>query len=489
MPESLPVAPLKLLEKSQDMALVQSSPSLPSIPPRDIPDKRYSGRDVDRLGPGDYDQDVQSLLRYDPRSTDFHTSSSERQLHPPICAYENTQPHPEFPAPNAYNITGELKKGVTSAFVEGMDRPCLKKDPDHWAPGPGAYELPCMTEDGPKEDDDQLAEASMRSATDRKGWYRPAITQPFSDSSHFAVPGPGYYPKPSSTFKGGASRRVRSTKDVTHRKTFHAVHQPQQLIALRESDAHRITAFSSTELKSCQKADKETGPAPCHYSNDDQLGRSMANNLKQKAPVGRKGVFGSIADRFYGFCITHESTHEHDGSKYGGSDPGAYHLKQTYAGGTCHSCFKPGEKSSMYKSASSPDFYDAKEPNYRSKFRRAKTEHLSFGSSANRWSENEVFVGQPFRPLPGPGEYDPRLGVQLKVRGAARSSQDRGMTRTKPSQGTGCVGPGQYDVRGSMMVKTFNVSEFHGNAILENSTPWVGGSGGGVVGTKARLGR
>merc|ERR1711988_772922 len=129
--------------------------------------------------------------------------------------------------------------------------------------------------------------------------------------------------------------------------------------------------------------------------------------------------------------------------------------------------------------------------NYRSPFRRPKNDHLSFGSSASRWNPNETFVGQKFAANPGPGEYDPALAVG-NIPGGAKTTTQRGAGEVK-HQG---LGPGVYNVHGSTMHRmTYNVSgpehARKAQGVLRDAEPpnIDGGSGGGIAGTRSRLGQ
>merc|ERR1719478_349906 len=133
---------------------------------------------------------------------------------------------------------------------------------------------------------------------------------------------------------------------------------------------------------------------------EESMGQSIMSNLREPAKIGKKGVFGSQSDRFHGFPLDppvlvcpgpgeHQNLERRDGF---------YSLKGQ---GTIN-CFKSGQdripRDPAHKDSASkpsPGSYEAFDKvNYRSKFRRAKSDHLSFGSSASRWAPNETAPGQ-----------------------------------------------------------------------------------------------
>lgn len=142
-----------------------------------------------------------------------------------------------------------------------------------------------------------------------------------------------------------------------------------------------------------------------------------------------------------------------------------------------------------------PGTYEAFDKvNYRNKFRRAKNEHLSFGSGGSRWNPNEVFVGQKHSLHPGPGEYSPRLTVSNVALGNIGSTS-RDLSAL-PQTGVS-PGPGQYDTHGTTMhLMSYNTS---GPEAARRAQGYYqstmeplnigGGAGGGISGTRSRLGQ
>jgi hypothetical protein len=93
--------------------------------------------------------------------------------------------------------------------------------------------------------------------------------------------------------------------------------------------------------------------------------------------------------------------------------------------------------------------------NYRSPFRHPRTEHLSFTSGKSRFDDKEIFHGQKYNFNPGPGDYE-TLKRSKSLPGAAS-------TRSRRLHEASCgtrkdVGPGTYNIEGTMLKKTFNVT-------------------------------
>jgi len=127
-------------------------------------------------------------------------------------------------------------------------------------------------------------------------------------------------------------------------------------------------------------------------------------------------------------------------------------------------------------------------PDYRSKLRRFKTEHLSFGSGKDRWNPKEVFIGQTYHLAPGPGEYEPKLHGAKAM--SIMSTEDRNLDPKQVKDG-----PETYLKHGTFIKKTYNVlspeeaeqrAKDRAAGLIDVST-LVGGAGGGAAGTRARL--
>jgi len=282
---------------------------------------------------------------------------------------------------------------------------------------------------------------------------------------------------------------------------------------------------------------------PGTYSHPTPLVTKVAN----QAPVGRRGIFGTSAERIKAHPEKHSEgfpLHARDGT-YG--DPGSYRQRKALCkkgkwGSSLVSKSKRfaseapvGDPIIDWHPTPSPDSYDPTHvPSYRSPFRKGRTAHLSFGSSKDRFGASDHFAGQPCKPLPGPGQYTPGYGFRdTHIGGAPSSTEHRKLQpglehggadservigpsqghrrhQSIPGRGRGSpdiAGPGSYQVRGSLVRRTFNnsaqdhakrtihhpssdsqdpVQELSQTLSVSSSASWTGGAGGGQAATKAR---
>lgn len=523
------------------------SQTAPTVPPlRDPADAHYTGRGHDRPFGGDYSQDahtaMHSVLQHSASAPDFHASSTES--------------HPFFPKRNAIenthgcylNATGpgwydtRLKRGrSTSVAFQSLDpqlgtsQPFLSKSCSaELTPGPGSYpeqgldghfsregfagqqlrqllegsgEKPASAEAPP------LAFSGNRSKSDRNGWWRPAITQPFTDPDCFKVPGPGHYAAGASIFNTSSSRRARTHVDGS-RKKYLAVHTPQHLMALRDTDAGMLSGFNSNLSRPCMVADKAKPVAdPCTYDRNDSLGQSISAKLREPAKLGKKGAFGSQADgqRFPSFGSGKKpSIGPAAGDKprppIGGADPDAAKSVEGSGGAFRSKVPQMAPDLSVDQEAKpGPGSYEEHEPitasaiggsgqsapsstmrTSNNKFRKPRTEHLCFGSSGGRFA-----IGAP-KQSPGPTEYDARCKPGMRASGAAKSTAGRNLEPPRPGvadprgPATGAdVGPGSYNSVGDLehvSQKTFNTSVAKAALELRKAAEeagWKGSSSGG----------
>mmetsp|Transcript_6086 Transcript_6086/g.13493 ORF Transcript_6086/g.13493 Transcript_6086/m.13493 type:complete len:647 (-) Transcript_6086:11-1951(-) len=460
------------------IGVVNSSPA--SIPSPRLEAKelmRYSGTQSDSLGPGDYEiKDGSSKIRN--REVDFHQYTSERVVY----SLSNN------PGPGRYNIRTRLTKGTTSPFASGAERPVNKEDDDTGTPGPGTYKVvernSITTDDN--RDGEVLPHASLRSTTERTGWYRPALENPYKDAYWIHnVPGPGFYntERHRSSFPPKVMRRVRSQADALNNLTFHGVHHPQQVMLLKGNGAMPLCGFGSMSERDVLKQEDEQDATPAAYSTEAM---SIAASVRERSKVGKKGAFGSLAPR----VGPAEPLPLGTGDDVG---PGHYGVPQPVKGKLITgSAF--ASKVERFKDPIESPFgkYDVDHvPNYRNKLRRIRSEHLSFGSSKDRWDPKEVFIGQAFHLSPGPGEYMPKVdaGKALSI----MTTEDRNLEPKKEKDVTG--GPGPHLTHGSLIKKTYNMLSPEEAEIrakdresgLVDVSSLVGGAGGGAAGQKARL--
>lgn len=234
---------------------------------------------------------------------------------------------------------------------------------------------------------------------------------------------------------------------------------------LQES-SEPVPAFSSTADR-WKKRDADT-LGPGQYNHTESMDCSMGSRLKQRAAVGKMGVFGSRNDRFHRSAFT---------PKTDTIDPGRYDM---FVHGRCdeaprsmfqstserfESSTEPAERPERMIRPSPP--LPKKQPtpgpgsynhrhvetvNYRSPFRHPRNEHVTFGTATDRFD-----LTAPGRLEPGPGEYQPGVRRTRSLPGFAQVRSNRNLTApansTKPD-----LGPGSYEVTSSLLKKTFNVS-------------------------------
>lgn len=441
------------------LAAAKSHPSIPAEV-RETKLMRYTGREdhQDAIGPADYpvhNVSVESVTRREPRDANFHSSDSVRKLWEPSCSIENVLPDRINPAPGTYKVTKQLTKGTSCTFTSGAERPCLDKDPPSklQVPGPGSY-----TADTLAVREEPLPDPSLRSSSERRGCFRPALDMPYTDPDNVHhVPGPGAYNQLSPAFATG--RRARSTSEPSRRR-FHGVHQPAQLTALRGTDGKQLCGFASSDDRPVLKEDVQTTPSPGAYGT----GRTLASDVTGRETIGRKGVFGSTADRASGWALAAHSE---------GGEPAGYkpRRKTQVSQAKTYSPFvseaprfadeKPvGNPIVDWHGTPSPGQYESnKIPDYRSPFRQGKTHHLSFGASGSRPDATSSTSMTPC-----PGEYNP-VKKAARAKGAAKCTSDRRLapalsmeTLKRPDRNAGVTGPGSYNIVGTMLPITFNVS-------------------------------
>jgi len=419
---------------------------------------KYTGEKEDRVGPGEYTVGGQQVTHpVAPSASRWAASASNRNLWEPSCKIENELPPRLNPGPGSYNSRKppdpESSKDATYQFASktpmGHQKTTKTEAP---VPGPGAYQVDMYKDAGAKENN------QFGSTVARGGWDRP-LNQPFTDPYNRNVVGPGHYPEPKSCFT--TPRKENPVTDAAVNKNkFHGVHHPSQIMALQEV-AGPLHAFCSTDIRPCNKKQQQSTPAPGQYNNEDTLGFSMSAVLKERATVGKKGVFGTTADRFHGSMLAPKD----------GIDPGKYdHADHDKHEDAPRSMFQsssarfkaaPGSRevyATMVGKKQTPgpaDYVTDKTVNYRSPFRHPRTDHLSFSSGKNRFDTKEIFCGQHYNLNPGPGDYEaPKRAKSLQ--GAAKMK-----SRRLPDSVTGTtkdVGPGSYNIEGTMLKKTFNVS-------------------------------
>lgn len=260
----------------------------------------------------------------------------------------------------------------------------------------------------------------------------------------------------------------------------------------------KLWGFDASDERACNKPDRDNGVPSLAYNIEESMGQSMQSGRnRESAKLGKKGVFGSQANRSDGFALNPPTGEcpgpgQHQNLE---SRDGFYRLKgnptdTSFRSGVERLPRDPMEDKTQKPSPGSYEAFD--KVNYRNKFRQVKSDHLSFGSSASRWSPTEVACGVKFSPNPGPGVYDQKLMAGHIAGGAISNDKRRGMGRDASGDA-----PKLYNVHGSTMHRTtYNVSgaeaaqRAQGKLRNQMEPPNVGGgAGGGITGTRSRLGQ
>eukprot|EP00933_Yihiella_yeosuensis_P050270 TRINITY_DN48045_c0_g1_i1.p1 TRINITY_DN48045_c0_g1~~TRINITY_DN48045_c0_g1_i1.p1 ORF type:complete len:646 (+),score=101.20 TRINITY_DN48045_c0_g1_i1:182-2119(+) len=468
--------------------------SIPSIPqtrflPGQVPETealaadkanlsaRHTGEPRDMVGPGEYDPSCDQLSsRINAAVAVFHPPpSKEKGLWEPTVAIDCKFAPTENPGPGSYDWSPDNQdaaqfKGASHKFNSKVPM-AFEQDLDESkiSPGPGSYE---MTADI----DRMMLQMRERALTmgdryrfgtvcERVGWNRD-VAQPYKDAYNVAnVPGPGHYTSVHSTFPDDPQKDVaKLALPGAKKKKFTGVHHPTLILALQEAEGP-LQAFSSTDDRPCNKAIEPKTPAPWEYNIETARDSSMAAAMRERAKVGRKGVFGTCADRFYGSPLNGREglpDPSFDGGGGLGGDGGNETGRSSFKSTSSRMAEQSGPREVQAVKVGNhevpaPGTYEIlNEPNYRSPYRVPRTEHVSFGASKARFQgKQEVFSGHMLpESNPPPGTYQWR--DHKKVTGAPKLKDKR-----KPLH-VGCtneaIGPGSYQTSGTMLKKTYNIS-------------------------------
>lgn len=441
---------------------------------------RHTGEPRDRVGPGEYDPRGMELVMKTEPTISFHSPRKEkfRSLFNHSVSIDCTYAPHDIPGPGSYDDQTQVQE---NASTRGAANKFNSKTPmeyeqtvnqDRINPGPGAYELvPALDRSSAQIRDRNTALGADRyrfgSMTDRIGWARD-VRQPYKDAYNIrCVPGPGYYPDTTALFQDPKRDDAQKAMPGAQKKKFNGVHHPTIVLALQEAEGP-LSAFNTTDDRPCNKDLDQTTPAPDSYSRENSRGQSMFAGLREKAKVGRKGVFGTCADRFYGSPLAGR-----EGLPDPSFDGGGMNMSAEGGGPDTRSSFKsssprvaeragPKEvdvtKVGSFQTPAPGAYTINNDPNYRSPYRIPRSEHLSFGSGKTRFTEKQDLFTQFQLPgeNPPPGTY--RATSQGRVRGAPVLKDKR-----KPLHATGTseeVGPGSYEgVSGTTLLKkTHNVT-------------------------------
>mmetsp|Transcript_106838 Transcript_106838/g.335075 ORF Transcript_106838/g.335075 Transcript_106838/m.335075 type:complete len:665 (-) Transcript_106838:134-2128(-) len=439
---------------------------------------RHTGEPSDMAGPGEYDVKGERVTRRTMPGTAFHSSNTARDLFKASFAVGGRVLPKENPGPGSYEVKkfpaeprpdDSLTEAVNS-YQFTSQSPLAHQvlvSPDKVFPGPGQYDLAAdmdrMVQTARDRTGSQGDRAHFGGMSARIGWARDPA-QPYKDPYHIHhVPGPGHYAKKGADFSANPKmKEVEKILPSARKKQFHGVHHPSLVMALRETTGP-LQAFNSSDSRPCNKDAEQRTPAPWHYSRGEARSHSMQADLRERAKVGRKGAFGTCADRFFGSPL--------EGRK-GQADAKGYEDKGTGRHAEPRAVFQ--STSPRFRSAPGPREADAtkvgdaetpgpgeyvveREPSYLSPYRSPRRDHLSFGSSKQRFLEGQDVEGRTLDwQIPGPGDYTDRR--RQRYAGGA-DLKDR---RRAPLVGctTERVGPGSYGegVTTHMLRRSPNVS-------------------------------
>eukprot|EP00929_Paragymnodinium_shiwhaense_P036378 TRINITY_DN19504_c0_g1_i1.p1 TRINITY_DN19504_c0_g1~~TRINITY_DN19504_c0_g1_i1.p1 ORF type:complete len:639 (-),score=110.70 TRINITY_DN19504_c0_g1_i1:64-1980(-) len=441
---------------------------------------RHTGEPSDMVGPGEYDIAGKEIVMARGRDTAFYASKLNRKLWEPSVGIENTLPDRHNPGPGDYDyglpLGGSTEEVAVATYQFASKSPMghqVEVKEERVMPGPGRYESVGHIDKSVKaamQRAEMMGEkAQFGSLSERTGWDR-ALEQPFTDSYNIHnVPGPGHYGNPQVTFMDEHRKRKDDIARVlppSARKKMHGVHHPAIIMALAEVTGP-LQAFNSTDDRPCNKALNQATPSPMDYHHEACRGQNMASALKERAKVGRKGVFGTcVADRFHGSPLNAKTGVPEpggDGSvaaveNNSNKDPRYMFQSQSPRMGTEIGPRDPQVVKLGGFQTPAPGAYDiSKEPNYRSPYRTPRQNHLAFGAGSTRYGSRDVFVEHTRgKANPGPGEYE--AGVEVvhpRVTGAATVKSSRPKVKVGSTNET--VGPGSYSsMETTMLKKTFN---------------------------------
>eukprot|EP00392_Amoebophrya_sp_AT5.2_P015507 g15713.t1 len=449
-------------------------------------------------------------------ATDFHRSKVTRGL--PIVAGAG-----QTPGPGTYEILANKEKEETEVtqsfqFKSKTLLPYQRNQrPAAAGPGPGEY-YEATINPKPKWVLDRFDFGSKAARLARgpgvnaeaekipgPGAYKPEAHGVKTGSSYSTAP-PNQHNNKAGQQGAGTGAAIQNFMSANNpRKKYVGVHNPAVIMALSEMEGVPLSAFSSSDVRSCHKQPfSEQAPPPgTYYSDMTKLYGSITSRVEGKAHIGKLGVFGSRAERFPAGKIDDRgaggaSAEEEDGapgspraqnkssldagessmfrstslrfdtgdefvrkkptrppkaklmsgppeSGGGGAEPG-----ETVGGSSAS-----GQQRRRRHQGPPPGAYDPKlDPSYRNPFRPPKTDHFSFGSSAERNQPNNELLGKP-----GPGNYTPQFHGQMADAVKSRKGQQAATSKSlRPTKVANNVGPGSYEVSKGLLKKSYNTT-------------------------------
>lgn len=433
---------------------------------------RHTGEPGDMAGPGTYE--LQSRLIKDSPVPVFRKPPGRhfRKLWEASAAIESKMPPKDLPGPGAYEPeVKDSAKGAASQFNSKV--PKIPKDSSK-TPGPGAYDVLGHIEKASAETQERCEAMSLSlgfgSLTERVGWSRD-VKHPYADPYNVVhVPGPGHYTDGASVKDTQEREKVVPEK----RKKLYGVHHPTLVLSLQETEGP-LQAFNTSDDRPCNKELEQWTPAPWQYAPESARGSSMTSDLKERAKVGRRGVFGTCADRFYRSPLNAKEGPEVDwdgGNAAMGKDPTSPEARSSFKSTSPRMRRERAKEVDVVTlgdiSTPAPGEYEIKEPSYRSPYRIPRSEHLSFGSGQTRFTEKQDVFG-PVLEGPAPNQYN-TIASKRHIQGAA-SLKDKRKPMLVGSTASS-VGPGSYGehVDTMLLKKTYNVTT-QARSIISSNRP------------------
>mmetsp|Transcript_75967 Transcript_75967/g.180687 ORF Transcript_75967/g.180687 Transcript_75967/m.180687 type:complete len:646 (+) Transcript_75967:55-1992(+) len=487
--------------------VLESPPkTVPSIPPQRLkPDEvppgnmnpadvanpriKHSGEPHDMVGPGEYNpvRDPFSARSSSKPKAKLSGETSKkkngREIGPPPVSIHFKGMPEENPGPGSYDLKVETGFAVGDGTDNEIVAPSYQfasqtqlhyqkgVDQSRLAPGPGHYGLRSAIDqsvDNAQKRGKSLPERVKFGSTTERACINRSMEQPFTDEYHIHnVPGPGFYGDCTSQF----NERLRREQEVgrvlpnSHIRKMHGVHHPMLVMALQDAQGP-LQAFNSTDDRPCNRPLPQRTPAPWQYSPEAASGASMMAEVRERAKVGRRGAFGTRADRFQtlpGAAASGGGT----GTELG--DPvipmnRSAEPRSMFTSKTARTAEQVGPREVHATRVGGHDgpppgaYTIDHEPNYRSPYRRPKADHLSFGTGASRFqSARDMFRSRSAEEGgPSPVDYNPMKPVRPP--GHAKAS-----ARRRLGEPTGCttdvVGPGSYSpTETTLLKKSFNVT-------------------------------
>jgi hypothetical protein len=401
-------------EESDRGELIQQKP----------PEGQYSGKGRDIVGPGHYDPSVEFLgtMKNSRSAPAFGKSRSSRSK---VSGSNN-------PGPGTYNSSITIRdpqdKKPSAAFVSKVRRP-YEVDPSEdvmTAPGPGAYNpmLGSMTRPYVPETLQFFGSTTKRPWDNAREGRRSRSSQ---------SPGPGSYKNTLTAFP------KKAILSMTEAAPF-------------STTAGRFAGNSTV--------DREEKPGPGSYAVDTAM--SLVTELKKK-PVGRRGVFGTTADRWNAAEPTAEMpgpgtyAEEVEGAASGSSKEREKEKGKRVGKPLSSFASRTVRGDKQKESAPPPGAYEvpsAFSSSTRKKYAGGKVNAV-FNTSSERLGGNSV-LGQRPTNTPGPGEYGNVVPTSKKHFSKAKSQTTAPrFGSTRPAR---VPGPGQYSHAVPLVKKSFNIT-------------------------------